>query len=108
MQDAVELVLCEPAPFIFGVNGHLSVTNGSSVWIIVVTCEAMRATASPPEASLKRLLLHADLYVEMAEGFLARGEDEGGKIWIFERDMLARLRAASKVAAMSAPPPQLS
>jgi hypothetical protein len=100
MQDAVELVLCEPAPFIFGVNGHLSVTNGSSVWIIVVTCEAMRATASPPEACLKRLLLYADLYVEMAEGFLARGEDEGGKIWIFERDILARRNGTPATSAV--------
>ncbi|MCF6367318.1 hypothetical protein [Rhizobium halophilum] len=48
MKDLVDLVLCEPAPFLFGANGHFSVTDGSSVWIAVVTCEAMRATASPP------------------------------------------------------------
>jgi hypothetical protein len=101
MHDPVELVLCEPAPFIFGANGHLSVTDGSSVWIVVVTCEAMRATASPPEASLNRLLVFADLYVSMAEGAMARGADEDGKIWIFERDILARRPAAA--AASVAP-----
>jgi hypothetical protein len=90
MQEPVELVLCEPAPFMFGANGHLGVTDGSSVWIVVVTCEAMRATALPPEASSRRLLLFADFYLEMAEAALARGEDEDGKIWIFERDVLAR------------------
>ncbi|MFN7093055.1 MAG: hypothetical protein ACK4P4_21195 [Allorhizobium sp.] len=90
MQDPVELVLCEPTPFIFGVNGHLRVSDGSSVWVVVVTCEAMRATALPPEASLSRLVRYADLYVEMAEGAVARGEDDGGKIWIFERNILAR------------------
>ena len=38
MKDPVDLVLCEPAPFLFGANGHFSVTDGSSVWIVVVTC----------------------------------------------------------------------
>jgi hypothetical protein len=107
MHESVELVMCEPAPFIYGVNGHIGVTDGSSVWIIVVTCEAMRATAAPPEASLKRLLRFADLYVDMAEAALTRGEDEDGKIWICERDVLARLSAASAIAALSAHPPRL-
>ncbi|WP_029620655.1 hypothetical protein [Pseudorhizobium marinum] len=90
MKDPVDLVLCEPAPFLFGVNGHFTVTDGSSVWIVVVTCEAMRATASPPEASLSRLVQFADNYLDMAERALSRGEDQDGKIWIFERHVLSR------------------
>lgn len=27
MKDLVDLVLCEPAPFLFGANGHFSVTD---------------------------------------------------------------------------------
>jgi hypothetical protein len=92
MCNPVDIALCEPPPFFVGVNGYLSVTDGSSVWLIVVTCEALQATASRPERSLKRLLRFADLYVDLAESALARGEDEDGKIWIFERDILASRR----------------
>ncbi len=95
MQQTVKLVLCEPSPFIYGANGHIGVTDGSSFWIVVVTCEAMRETASPREASLKRLLRFADLYLAMAEAALSRGEDEDGKIWIFESDILARGNVAA-------------
>jgi hypothetical protein len=97
MKDLVDLVLCEPAPFLFGANGHFSVTDGSSVWIVVVTCEAMRATASPPEASLSRLVRFADVYLDMAETALSRGEDQDGKIWIFERHVLS-LRGGAHLA----------
>lgn len=90
MKDPVDLVLCEPAPFLFGANGHFRVTDGSSVWIVVVTSEAMRATASPPEASLSRLVRFADVYLDMAERALSRGEDQDGKLWIFERHVLSR------------------
>ncbi|HEV7437432.1 MAG TPA: hypothetical protein VGO22_21620 [Pseudorhizobium sp.] len=90
MKDRVDLVLCEPAPFLFGANGHFSVTDGSSVWLVVVTCEAMRATASPSEATLSRLVRFADLYLDMAETALSHGEDQDGKIWIFERHVLSR------------------
>jgi hypothetical protein len=90
MDNIVEIELCEPAPFLFGENGHLGVTDGTSVWIVVVTREAMIATADPPEASLKRLARYADLYRDMAEAMLTRGEAQDGKIWIFEKDIIAR------------------
>lgn len=90
MDHVHEIELCAPAPFLFGENGHLGVTDGTSVWIVVVTREAMIATADPPEASLKRLARYADLYRDMAEGKLAGGEGHEGKLWIFEKDILAR------------------
>ncbi len=61
MGDSIELELCEPAPFMFGDNGHLGVTDGERVWIVVVTCEALRATAQPPEATVNRLRRYAEL-----------------------------------------------
>ena len=90
MDHVHEIELCEPAPFLFGENGHLGVTDGTSVWIVVVTREAMMATADPAEASLKRLARYADLYRDMAETMLARGEGQDGKLWIFEKDVIAR------------------
>jgi hypothetical protein len=48
METFREIELCEAAPFMFGENRHLGVTDGASVWIVVVTCEAMGATATPP------------------------------------------------------------
>lgn len=64
-------------------------TDGSSVWIVAVTCEAMRATALPPEATLSRLMRFADVYLDMAESALSGGEDQDGKISIFERHVLS-------------------
>lgn len=90
MDTCLHLELCEPEPFLFGENGHLGVTDGTSVWIVVVTQEAMKATAGPAEASLKRLVRYAELYREMAEAIIARGQDQAGKIWIFEKDVIAR------------------
>jgi hypothetical protein len=90
METFKEIELCEPSPFVFGENGHLGVTDGTSVWIVVVTCEAMRATATPPEASLERLVRYAGLYRDMAEATINRHEDQNGKVWIFEKDILAR------------------
>lgn len=101
MDTFVHLELCEPAPFLFGENGHLGVTDGTSVWIVVVTQESMRATADPAEASLKRLVRYADLYRDMAEAIIARAQDQDGKIWIFERDVIA-LRARRQIASPSA------
>jgi hypothetical protein len=48
MDDQSEFELCEPAPFIYYENGQIAVTDGSSVWLVIVTCEAMKATAPPP------------------------------------------------------------
>jgi hypothetical protein len=45
MDDQSEFELCEPAPFIYYENGQIAVTDGSSVWLVIVTCEAMKATA---------------------------------------------------------------
>ena len=85
----IELELCKPAPIIFGENGHLAVTDGKTVWIVVVTQEAMKATANPPDASLKRLARYARYYRDMAAAAIQRGEDQNGKVWIFEKDVLA-------------------
>jgi hypothetical protein len=97
MDHITELELCEPLPFIFGDNGHLGVTDGTSMWIVVVTCEAMRATAKPPESSLKRLARYSDLYRSMAEAAIERQEDSDGKVWIFEKDIVERLATKKAV-----------
>jgi hypothetical protein len=91
----IEIELCEPQPFIFGANGHLGVTDGSTVWIVVVTEEAMHATSRAAEASLQTLVRHAALYREMAEALIARGRDQDGKVWIFEGDVAERENSAA-------------
>lgn len=45
MIDETEITLCEPAPFLFHENGQIAVTDGSTVWLVIVTCEAIKATA---------------------------------------------------------------
>ena len=50
----------------------------------------MRATATPADASLKRLVRYAGTYCEMAEAAIERHEDQHGKVWIFEMDVIAR------------------
>jgi len=39
----------------------------------------------------------ADVYLDMAESALSRGEDKDGKIWIFERHVLS-LRGGAHLA----------
>jgi hypothetical protein len=89
MQDETEIRLCEPAPFIYFENGQIAVTDGSSVWLVIVTCEAMRATAPPPEKSLRRLVRYAEFYRDLAAASIRRGEDVDGKVWVRESDVLA-------------------
>ncbi|MEH6691096.1 MAG: hypothetical protein V7774_07930 [Pseudorhizobium pelagicum] len=90
MDNISDIQMCEPAPFLFGENGHFGVTDGVSVWTVVVTNEAMLATADPPAASLKRLRRYSALYRDVAEGMLTQGQDRDGKVWIFEKDIIAR------------------
>jgi hypothetical protein len=89
MEDLREITLCEPAPFIYYENGQLAVTDGATVWILIVTCEAMKATASPPEKSLRRLVRYAEFYRDLATAAIQRGEDIDGKVFITESDVLA-------------------
>ena len=84
------LEICEPAPFIYYENGQIAVTDGTAVWLVIVTCEAMQASASPPEKSLRRLLRYADLYRRLAAEAIDRQEDVDGKVWVTE----AMVRAA--------------
>ena len=48
MTEHQEFDLCKPAPFLYYENGQIAITDGSSVWMVIVTCEAMKATAPPP------------------------------------------------------------
>jgi hypothetical protein len=61
-----EIELFEPAPFIYCENGQLAITDGATVWMVIVTCEAMKATAPPPEKSLRRLIRFAEFYRDVA------------------------------------------
>jgi hypothetical protein len=96
MSDSAEISLCEPAPFIYFENGQIAVTDGSCVWLVIVTCEAMKATAPPPEKSLKRLIRYAEFYRDLAAVAISRGNDIDGKVFIRECDVLA-----AKVVARS-------
>ncbi|WP_313607091.1 hypothetical protein [Rhizobium sp.] len=89
MHEESEIHLCEPAPFIYFENGQIAVTDDSSVWLVIVTCEAMKATAAPPEKSLRRLIRYAEFYRDLAAANIRRGEDVDGKVWVRESDVLA-------------------
>jgi hypothetical protein len=89
MDDVMELELCEPAPFIYYENGQIAVTDGASVWLVIVTCEAMKATARPPEKSLRRLVRYAEYYRDLAVTAIGRGEDIDGKVWVTEAMVLS-------------------
>lgn len=89
MIDHTEITLCDPAPFLYHENGRIAVTDGSQVWSVIVTCEAIRAIANPPELSLRRLTLNANFLTGLAAAAISRGEDIGGKVFISESDVLS-------------------
>ncbi len=99
MEDHRDFEMCEPAPFIYFENGQIAVTDGSSIWLVIVTCEAMKATAQPPEKSLKRLVRYAEFYCQLAAAAILRGDDVDGKVWVREADVLA----ARTIGSMSSP-----
>lgn len=84
MEDLREFEICEPEPFIYFENGQFAVTDGSTVYQVIVTCEAMRATATPPERSLRRLVRYAGYYRDLAAAAIRQGEDVGEKVWVNE------------------------
>jgi hypothetical protein len=84
-----EYDLCEPAPFVYYENGQLAITDGSSVWMVIVTCEAMKATANPPVKNLYRLVRYAEFYRDLAVAAIERGEATDNKVWVHEADVLA-------------------
>ncbi len=97
MENFREIQLCEPAPFIYFENGQLAITDGATVWMVIVTCEAMKATAPPPEKSLRRLVRYAEFYRDLAASVIRRGGDDDGKVWIRESDVLAARRAPAMI-----------
>jgi hypothetical protein len=92
MSDDFEIQLCEPASFLYFENGQMAVTDGASVWLVIVTCEAIKATARPPEMSLRRLVRFADYYRDLAAAAIRRGEDIDGKVWVTEATVLSSPR----------------
>jgi len=84
-----EIELCEPAPFLYYENGQIAVTDGTSVWLVIVTCEAMMATTQPPEKSLRRLVRYADYYRDLAAAAIRRGDGIDGKVWVTEASVLS-------------------
>lgn len=98
MLDLQDIKLCEPAPLIYFENGQIAVTDGSSVWLVIVTCEAIKATAFPPEKSLRRLVRYAEFYRDLAAAAIRRGEDVDGKVWVRESDVLATKGSLETIA----------
>ncbi len=92
MSNDREIQLCEPAPFLYFENGQMAVTDGATVWLVIVTCEAIKATASPPEMSLRRLVRFAEYYRDLAAAAIRRGEGRDGKIWVTEATVLSSPR----------------
>jgi hypothetical protein len=101
MEDLREIEICEPAPFLYYENGQIAVTDGSTVWMVIVTCEAMMVTALPPEKSLRRLVRYANFYRDLAAGAILRGEDVDGKMFITEADVLAAIRPSGEASTTS-------
>lgn len=101
MDHAREIELCEPAPFLYYENGQVAVTDGTTVWLVIVTCEAIKATARPPEKSLQRLVRFAGFYCDLAAAAIHRGEDVDGKVFIRESDVLSSVRPLSGIEAAS-------
>lgn len=87
-----EIQLCEPAPFLYFENGQMAVTDGASVWLVIVTCEAIKVTASPPEMSLRRLIRFAEYYRDLAAAAIRRGEGRDGKVCVTEATVLSSPR----------------
>ena len=56
---------------------------------MIVTCEAIKATARPPEMSLRRLVRFAEYYRDLAAAAIPRGEDIDGKVWVTEATVLS-------------------
>ncbi|MDR7147708.1 hypothetical protein [Rhizobium sp. BE258] len=81
----------------------MAVTDGESVWLVIITCEAIKATASPPEMSLRRLVRFAEYYRDLAAAAIRRGEDIDGKVWVTEATVLSRMKQTPRgsVAALS-------
>ncbi|MCB5203720.1 hypothetical protein LH464_14670 [Neorhizobium sp. T786] len=101
MDHAREIELCEPAPFLYYENGQLAVTDGMTVWLVIVTCEAIKATARPPEKSLRRLARFAGFYRDLAAAAISRGDDVNGKVFIRESDILSAVRPLPSIGAAS-------
>jgi hypothetical protein len=89
MSNDGEIQLCEPAPFLYFENGQMAVTDGASVWLVIVTCEAIKATASPPEMSPRRLVRFAEYYRDLAAAAIRGGKDIDGKVWVTEATVLS-------------------
>jgi len=97
MIDETEITLCEPAPFLYHENGQIAITDGSTVWLVIVTCEAIKATAPPPEKTLRRLIRYAEFYRDLAAAAIARGEDVDGKVWVTEAAVISSQPRAMKI-----------
>jgi len=50
--------------------------------MVIVTCEAMKATATPPVKSLYRLVCYAELYRDLAVAAIERSEAMENKVWV--------------------------
>jgi hypothetical protein len=75
-------------PTIVGENGHIPMSEGDTDWTVIVTREALEASASPPVADLDRLTQYLDVYTEIAGNKHAAGKDsDHRRIWVMEEDV---------------------
>ena len=76
-------------PFVINENGHIPMTDITANWLVIVTREALEGIASPPDASLERLLAFADTFGEVATYKLEHGRaGEEETIWVQNADVV--------------------
>lgn len=46
MDDFRDFELCEPAPFLFSDDGHVAITDGNNVWMVIVTSPQQRSAGA--------------------------------------------------------------
>ncbi|MCV9967485.1 hypothetical protein OIU34_37275 [Pararhizobium sp. BT-229] len=81
-------------PFITDENGHVPMTDDTADWLVIVTREALEDIASPPDATLARLLEFADTFGDVATFKLEHGRaGEEETIWIQSADITEWRRA---------------
>ena len=106
MDDFRDFELCEPAPFLFSDNGHVAITDGNNVWMVIVEHDAMTATSGSTETSHRQLVRHAEFYRDLASAAISRGDDEDGKVRVQKADVLAARSSPDRCTA--APSQRLS
>jgi hypothetical protein len=79
-------------PFVRDENGHIPTTDETANWLVIVTRETLEGVASPPDASLERLMQYADTFTAAATRKLELGRAGAEEtIWLQRQDLVEYL-----------------